>query len=107
MKGNGLERTMGYIGSGAGLALFAGYGVLHGALIGGTAGLKAGVFFCGTGVTCLLTRITAGLGMVAGVGMAAVIFILGGYAAGRILGQVMRPAADRANYGLVAGGRRG
>jgi hypothetical protein len=107
MKRNGLERKMGYMGSGAGVALFAGYGVLHGALIGGTAGLQVGVFFCGTGVTCLLTRIAAGLGMVAGVGMAALIFILGGYAAGRILGQVMGPVADRADFGLVAGGRRG
>lgn len=89
MNGNGreLSKKLGLIGSGFGVVMFFVYGLLQGALLGGTAGLEAAKYLAAG--SDLVPRVLAGAGMVLGVGLAAIVFVTGGFATGRVLGYVM------------------
>jgi hypothetical protein len=89
MNGSAREtsKRMGLIGSGMGVVMFFVYGLLQGALLGGTAGIQAsGYMFAESG---LASRMLAGGGMVIGVVLAAIIFVTGGFATGRVVGYVV------------------
>ena len=77
-----------YIGTGVGLVLFALVGLFPGSLIGGIAGLKAAGLL-GIAQGTLFARAMAAGGMLTGVLLAAVVFILGMGAVGWAGGSVM------------------
>lgn len=74
--------------------MFGAYGLLQGALLGGTAGVEAGNYLFAGGD--LAPRVLAGGGMVLGVILAAIIFITGGFATGRVIGYVMDALTGKA-----------
>ncbi len=79
-----------YIGTGAGLILFALVGLLPGSLIGGLVGLKiAGLLFGSPVKSLIVARIIVAVSMVAGVIGAAFVFVLGTGVAGWIVGVVI------------------
>lgn len=102
MNGNGkdLSKKLGLIGSGCGVVMFGIYGLLQGALLGGTAGVEAGNYLFADGD--LLPRVLAGGGMVLGVILAAIIFITGGFATGRVIGYVMDAVTGKAERATSA-----
>ncbi|RMG72637.1 MAG: hypothetical protein D6710_04485 [Nitrospirae bacterium] len=79
-----------YIGTGAGLILFALVGLLPGSLIGGIVGLKiAGLIFGSPVQSMLIARVLVALSMVAGVLGAAFVFVVGTGVAGWLVGTVI------------------
>ena len=62
MRAKGLSKKLGLVGTGIGTALFLIYGISHGALIGGTAGLQAGAVLAGA--SQVIPRVLGGVGMV-------------------------------------------
>jgi hypothetical protein len=95
MNGNArdLSKKMGLIGSGIGVVMFFIYGLLQGALLGGTAGIQAGSYLFTD--SDLAPRVLAGGGMVLGAVLAAIIFVTGGFATGRVVGYMMGLLANR------------
>lgn len=95
MNGNGreLSKKLGLIGSGFGVVMFAVYGLLQGALLGGTAGIEAGKYLAAG--SDLAPRVLAAAGMLLGVGLAAVVFVTGGFATGRVIGYLMGSVARK------------
>jgi len=90
MKAREISKKVGLVGGGVGFMLFLMFGLLQGALLGGTAGVQAGAFLFEGGALAEWTpRVLAALGMAAGVMSSAVIFITGGFATGRILGYAV------------------
>jgi len=93
---NQLARKVGLIGAGAGLVMFALFGLLHGSVIGGAIGLDivSGIYSTAASPT-LLARVIIGGSMLAGVIIAGVMFVVGfgtvGAAAGWVLGWMVEP----------------
>jgi len=89
MKANEMATKGLYIGTGAGLVLFALAGLLPGSLIGGVIGLKiAGSIFGGMG-TAILPRVILAVSMIMGVVTSALVCILGSGLAGWSMGFVV------------------
>ena len=76
------------LGAGAGVALFAVYGLMPGAFYGGIAGLSliSGLF--GSAGTGILTRVILAVCMLLGVIGSATVFVAGGGLAGWLIGTV-------------------
>lgn len=79
-----------YIGTGAGIVLFALAGLLPGSLVGGVIGLKVveAVFGSPLG-TAILPRMILAVSMVTGVLVSAMVFVLGSGMIGYSMGFVM------------------
>jgi hypothetical protein len=101
MRRNRISRKLGMVGTGVGVTLFLLYGVTHGALIGGTAGLKAGAVLAGMGE--MMPRLMGGFGMLLGILVAALFMIGGGFAVGRLVGQVVGIAEAAGKHDTVTG----
>lgn len=79
-----------YVGAGAGLVLFAIIGLLPGSFIGGVIGLNiAGSLFGLPLESALAPRIIVGMGMVLGVMVSGVVFVLGASVLGWLLGHAV------------------
>ena len=89
MRGN-IRQKMGFLGAGVGLALFALFGLMPGSFIGGVLGLNLSGFLFGTPVTPgVLPRIIIALGMLSGVFVAGLIFVVTGAVIGTGIGYIL------------------
>lgn len=93
-----LARKCALIGAGAGLVLYAIFGLLQGAVIGGTAGVLAANWIFGPGTielmgSELITRVIVGGAMLTGVVVSLIMFLTvsatAGYICGSLLGMVV------------------
>ncbi|MFN3479241.1 MAG: hypothetical protein ACK415_02550 [Thermodesulfovibrionales bacterium] len=79
-----------YLGGGAGLVLFAIFGLLPGSFIGGVIGLNIAGNLFGTPLGSeLLPRIIVGVAMVAGIMIAGLVFVVGGSLIGWLMGSLI------------------
>jgi len=93
---NQVARKMGLIGAGAGLVMFALFGLLQGSVIGGAIGLDiVGGLYNTAASPTLLARVIIGASMLAGVLISGVMFVVGfgtvGAAAGYVVGWLVEP----------------
>ena len=87
MDARKLSKKLGIIGSVLGIVMFLIFGLLQGILLGGTAAVKlCGYLFAEGGVAATVVGCA---GVVLGVALAAVVFVVGGFAAGRVAGHVL------------------
>ena len=92
-----------YVGTGAGLVLFALVGLLPGSLIGGVIGLKVvGSLFGGPLGSAIIPRIILALSMVTGVMVSAAVCLLGSGMIGYSMGYVMDTVRSGAKAGEEA-----
>jgi hypothetical protein len=81
---------MSFIGAGAGLTLFAVFGLLPGAFVGGFMGIQTAGYLFGLPLgTALLPRIIVAIGMLLGVMGTGLLFTLGGTTLGWLSGLVL------------------
>jgi hypothetical protein len=79
-----------YVGGGIGLALFAIFGLLPGSFLGGVLGLNIASNLFGTPVEpSVIPRIIIALGMLTGVMVAGLVFVIGGAALGWSIGTAI------------------
>lgn len=98
---NTLSRKAAYLGAGAGLALFAIFGLLPGSLLGGAAGLKlAGMLFTLPLEAGLVSRAIVLASMLMGVVVSGIVIVTAasttGWLLGRALDASVRQAASEA-----------
>lgn len=84
-----------YVGTGAGIILFALVGLLPGSFVGGFIGLKMAEMIFGVAMAgTILARVLVAVSMIAGVMVSAIVFIFGagvmGWAAGYTLDAIKR-----------------
>jgi len=92
-----------YVGTGAGLVLFALVGLLPGSLIGGVIGLKVvGSIFGGPLGSAILPRIILALSMVTGVMVSATVCLLGSGMIGYSMGFLMDSVRSGQKAGVEA-----
>lgn len=89
-----IAKRCGLIGAGAAVCLYAFFGLLQGAAIGGAAGLGLANYLFGSGTLALmanelLPRIIVAASMLAGVVLSCVSFVAAGAAAGAAAGLVL------------------
>jgi len=85
-----LSRKAAYIGAGAGLVLFAIFGLLPGSLLGGAAGIKlAGLFFGLPLDPGILSRVIVLASMLAGVMVAGIAIVTATSTLGWLVGRVL------------------
>lgn len=90
-----LSRKTAYIGAGAGLVLFALFGLLPGSLLGGAAGIKlAGLFFGLPLDPGLLSRAIVLSSMLVGVVVAGITIITATATLGWLVGRVLEGSAQ-------------
>jgi len=88
-----LSNKMALIGAGAGLVLFAIFGLLPGSFLGGVMGLNiAGSLFGYPVTSSLLPRIIVAGSMLIGVMVSGIIFTMGGSLIGWLAGTVLESA---------------
>jgi hypothetical protein len=90
-----LSRKTAYLGAGAGLVLFALFGLLPGSLLGGAAGIKlAGLFFGLPLDPGLLSRAIVLSSMLVGVVVAGITIITATATLGWLIGRVLQGSAE-------------
>jgi len=99
MKTKDMSQKGLYVGTGAGLILFALVGLLPGSLIGGAVGLQISAAIFGSPVqAALLPRIIIALSMVVGILGSAFVFVVGtsvlGWAAGLVVDTIRGKAVE-------------
>ncbi len=88
-----LSRKAAYIGAGAGLVIFAIFGLLPGSLLGGAAGIKvAGMLFGLPLEPGVVSRSIVLLSMLAGVMVSGIAIVTATSTAGWLIGNVMHAA---------------
>lgn len=93
MKTAGSAKKGLYIGTAAGLILFAMLGLLPGSFLGGMIGLNiAGALFGFPVSGSLVTRLIVGASMVMGIVVAGIMFVLGGALIGWFAGRALEAA---------------
>ena len=86
-----LSRKTAYIGAGAGLVLFAIFGLLPGSLLGGAAGIKfAGILFGLPLEPGIVSRVIVLASMLVGVIVAGIIFVTATATLGWLVGRVLQ-----------------
>jgi len=91
---NTLSRKTAYIGAGAGLVLFALFGLLPGSLLGGAAGINIAGWLFGLPLNPgLLSRIIVLVFMLIGVLVAGIVIVTASTAVGWLAGKVLEPRA--------------
>ncbi len=92
-----LSRKTAYIGAGAGLVLFALFGLLPGSLLGGAAGIKlAGLFFGLPLDPGLLSRAIVLSSMLVGIVVAGITIVTAAATMGWLAGKVLEgPAREK------------
>ena len=87
---NSLSRKTAYMGAGAGLVLFAIFGLLPGSLIGGAAGLKfAGMLFNFPLEAGIISRIIVLASMLMGVVVSGIAVVTAAASIGWLMGKVI------------------
>ena len=87
---NTLSRKAAYIGAGAGLVLFAIFGLLPGSLLGGAAGIKfAGLLFSLPLEPGIVSRIIVLTSMLVGVVVSGITIVTATSTTGWLLGRVI------------------
>ena len=113
-----ITKKCGLIGAGIGLALFAVFGLLEGAMIGGTAGIGIVNYIFGQGTLEimggeLMPRIMIAASMLAGVMVSCIAFVVAGSVVGAAGGYVLAVSigASEAAEGMAvteaAGSKKG
>ncbi len=94
-----LSRKAAYIGAGAGLVLFAIFGLLPGSLLGGAAGIKlAGLFFGLPLDPGIISRTIVLVSMLVGVVVAGIAIVTATSTLGWLAGRVVEgPAHEKAS----------
>jgi hypothetical protein len=94
-----LSRKAAYIGAGAGLVLFAIFGLLPGSLLGGAAGIKlAGIFFGLPLDPGIVSRVIVLASMLVGVVVAGIAIVTATSTLGWLVGRVLEgPAHEKAS----------
>ena len=88
-----LSRKAAYIGAGAGLVLFALFGLLPGSLLGGAAGINIAGWLFGLPLEPgLLSRVIVFISMLAGVLVAGIVIVTATSALGWLAGRVIEAA---------------
>lgn len=110
MKNTLARKTM-YIGAGAGLVLFALFGLLPGSLLGGALGINiAGWLFGMPLEPGLISRIIVFVSMLVGVLTLGIVIVTGasavGWVVGRVLEATIHEKADGKNTTLAPAERR-
>ena len=94
---NSLSRKAAYIGAGAGLVLFAIFGLLPGSLLGGAAGLKfAGMLFSLPLEAGIISRAIVLASMLLGVVVSGIAIITATSTTGWLLGRVILASVPQA-----------
>ncbi len=87
-----LARKTAYIGAGAGLVLFALFGLLPGSLLGGAAGINIAGWLFGLPLNPgLLSRIIVLAFMLIGVLVAGIVIVTASTTVGWLVGKVLEP----------------
>ncbi|NJD56232.1 MAG: hypothetical protein FIA94_07500 [Nitrospirae bacterium] len=90
MKDTTYTKSMTYIGAGAGVVLFAVFGLLPGSFLGGVMGLNLAGSLLGTPVASgILARLIVASSMVLGVMVAGIMFITAASTLGWLIGTVV------------------
>ncbi len=94
-----LSRKAAYLGAGAGLVLFAIFGLLPGSLLGGAAGIKvAGLFFGLPLDPGIISRTIVLVSMLVGVVVAGIAIVTATSTLGWLVGRVVEgPAHEKAS----------
>lgn len=94
-----LSKKAAYLGAGAGLVLFAIFGLLPGSLLGGAAGIKlTGLLFGLPLEPGMLSRSMVLLSMLVGVLVSGIVIVTATSSAGWLLGSLMEPANSMSLY---------
>ncbi len=87
-----ISRKTAYIGAGAGLVLFALFGLLPGSLLGGAAGLNIAGWLFGLPVSPgLISRAIVLLSMLIGVLVAGIVIVTASTTVGWLVGKLIEP----------------
>jgi hypothetical protein len=101
-----MKGKMSFLGAGTGITLFAIFGLLPGAFLGGVMGLNTAGALFGLPVTSeLLPRAVVALGMLLGVTVGGLIFTAGGAALGWLVGLGLDTAMGHAAHGAAHGAK--
>jgi hypothetical protein len=99
---NSLSRKAAYIGAGAGLVLFAIFGLLPGSLMGGAAGLKfAGMLFNLHLEVGILSRIIVLASMLVGVVVSGIAIVTAAASTGWLIGRVIDTSIRQTEAGAA------
>ncbi|MBI5026624.1 MAG: hypothetical protein HZC12_07885 [Nitrospirae bacterium] len=91
-----IAKKMAYIGAGAGLVIFAIFGLLPGSFLGGVIGLNiAGKLFGLPLAPSLIARLTVVISMLMGVMIAGVVFVAGFSILGWLIGHIVELTTER------------
>lgn len=103
METRDMAKTGLYVGTGAGIILFALLGVLPGSFIGGVIGMKMAEMMFGMPMAGeLLPRLMVAVSMIMGVMAAAVVFIMGTGVLGWTVGFVADAIKQSRTAGVLA-----
>ena len=92
---NTIARKTAYIGAGAGLVLFALFGLLPGSLLGGAMGINIAGWLFGLPLDPgLLSRIIVLASMLVGVLVAGIVIVTASTTVGWLMGKVLEPRAQ-------------
>ena len=98
MKDTTYTKSLTYIGAGAGVVLFAVFGLLPGSFLGGVMGLNLAGSLLGTPVASgILARLIVASSMVLGVMVAGIMFITAASTLGWLIGTVVDALRAKAN----------
>jgi hypothetical protein len=90
MKDKGWAKKLAYMGAGCGVVLFAVFGLLPGAYLGGVMGLNLAGIIMGLPVTSgILSRVIVAASMVMGVMVSGIMFVTASSTAGWLIGTVV------------------
>lgn len=102
-----LARKSAYLGAGAGLVLFAVFGLLPGSLLGGAAGVKvAGMLFGLPLEPGMISRAIVLISMLAGVLVSGIAITTAATTAGWLLGSALEPSRSSIPVEKAAAGNR-
>lgn len=94
-----LTNDLTFVGGGAGLALYAVFGLMNASFIGGVLGLNlAGMIFGYPVESSIMARALVALGMLGGVMACGLFFIAAGSVAGWIAGKVLSLLTGRVEH---------
>jgi hypothetical protein len=93
-----ISRKSAYIGAGAGITLFAIFGLMPGSLLGGAMGINIAGWFFGLPLQPgLISRIIVLVSMLVGVLVSGIAIITATSAAGWLVGRVIEPGMSMAH----------
>jgi hypothetical protein len=98
-----LSRKTAYIGAGAGLVLFAIFGLLPGSLLGGAMGINIAGWLVGLPIQPgIAARVIVLASMIVGVLVAGVVMVTATSSVGWLMGKVLESGVHRAEHASEA-----